>query len=144
MEKATKHFHIEEIMPPPWGGVPALPALWYFDKRILETADMMRERYGKAYINNWNWGGKNRWGGWRPFDCEIGSMWSQHKFGRALDIKFADVTAEEVRDELRRHGRASRTFRHITTVENKVSWVHIDCRMRGEQKGTYDIHFFNP
>jgi len=142
--KATKHFHIEELMPKNWAGQPLYKCFRFFDKRILDTADMMRERYGTAYINNWNWGGKNQFSGWRPFTCNTGAMWSQHKFGRALDIKFKDVTAEEVREDLRRHGRAQKTFRHITTVENSVSWVHIDCRMRKEQEGTYDIHFFNP
>jgi len=101
-----------------------------FDPRILWTADRLRELYGPVYVNNWFWGGPNQWGGWRPGNCPKGAKFSQHKFGRALDLKFKNTTAEEVRADIRANNDrpAPGAFRHITCIEKGVSWLHIDCR----------------
>lgn len=98
-----------------------------FDPRILWTADQLRFLYGPIYVNDWFWGGNNQYGGWRPGDCDIGAEFSQHKFGRALDIKFKRAMAYNIRQDIKA-GKWPVYFQYITCVENGVAWLHIDCR----------------
>ena len=74
--------------------------LWLIDDRVLWTNDQLRERYGSVYINNWHWGGNNQYGCYRPFNCSIGAKLSQHKSGRACDLKFKEIEAEKVRKDV--------------------------------------------
>ena len=122
-----KHFNLYELVPKrdyemktPW-------LLWaLLDDRILITADQLRDRYGRANINTWYWlqeGAQYR--GWRPLDSHVGAQFSQHKFGRALDIVFAGVTAEEVRADIKKN---KDLFPLINSIEEGVDWLHVDCR----------------
>lgn len=99
---------------------------WLFDWRMPWTADRLRELYGPATINDYYWGGRNHYSGWRPWDCKTGAEWSQHKFGRAGDQKFKYVTAEEVREAIKNEDRSE--FQYITCIEEDTSWLHFDCR----------------
>lgn len=102
--------------------------LWgLFDDRALVTLDRLRTRYGKTTVNDWHWGGGNQYGGWRPGDCPIGSELSQHKWGRAFDPKFQDVSADEVRDDIL-NDPDDFTSEFITCIEMGVSWMHFDVR----------------
>lgn len=104
------------------------PNIWgIFDSRALWTLDRLREIYGKCYVNNWFWGGKNQYSGWRPFDCKTGADLSQHKFGRAFDVKFANILAEDVRQNIRQHSM-DYAYQYITCIERDVAWFHFDCR----------------
>lgn len=100
---------------------------WLIDDRVLWTLDQLRERYGPVYINNWYWGGNNQYGCFRPFDCEIGAEWSQHKFGRAGDPKFKEVDAEEIRQDILSNPWDIE-FEHIACLEMNISWLHFDVR----------------
>lgn len=97
----------------------------WFDDRALISLQSLREWAGKTLVNNWYWGGNNQWGGLRPFDCPIGALYSQHKFGRAFDAKFADKTADEARHYIRSN---KAKFPYITCLEEGVGWCHLDTR----------------
>ena len=71
------------------------------DSRLLTVIDRLRAVFGRATVNDWKWGGKFQWSGLRTERCNIGSKYSQHKYGRACDIKFKNVSAEEVREFIR-------------------------------------------
>lgn len=104
--------------------------LWYlFDNRILIMADSLRKRYGKLIINDWYWNGTNQYRGWRPFDTNIGAKFSQHKWGRALDIIPQEVESSVIRKDIKSDPN-NYDFRFITCIEDfeGMSWVHIDCR----------------
>lgn len=98
-----------------------------FDPRILWTADKLRELYGTMNCNTWIWGGTSQYRGWRPFDCGVGADLSQHKFGRALDLVFPNVSAAEIRADIKAD-KWPVHFNHITCIEDLVGWLHIDCR----------------
>lgn len=104
-----------------------------FDDRMLWTADKLRERYGRTTINNWWWGGKNQYRGWRPFDCEVGAEISQHKFGRAGDSLFS-LPAEEIRQDIL-NNESDDIFKHISVIEKDVGWLHCDCRNTRNKDG---------
>lgn len=101
-------------------------ARWqWFDDRALITLGALREWAGTTFINNWYWGGQNQWGGFRPLDCPIGALYSQHKFCRAFDPKFVYKTADEVRHHIKSN---KDKFPYVTCLEEGVPWVHFDTR----------------
>lgn len=137
-----KHFKAYELLPKDFYESHTIKGdqlWWMFDSRILITGDALRERYGKILMNTWFWGGAHQYRGWRPFDCEIGAELSQHKFGRACDWEFVDVTAEEVRQDIKKHPGQ---FPYVTCIEEGVSWLHGDCRNWDRNK--HGILYVNP
>ncbi len=102
--------------------------LWLlFDPRVLITADRIRERYGKMVANTWAWRGSHNFRGYRPANTEVGAEFSQHKFGRALDLVPIEVEVEEIRRDIIAQPNRE-TFKHITAIELNVSWLHFDTR----------------
>jgi hypothetical protein len=132
MSYHPKYFALNEVIPPTIIAERGERAWSLMDDRILQGADWLRETFGPAVING-KYGGKvfTESGLRDPFDTTSKSAkWSQHKFGRALDLKFTKVSVKEVYDyilanqpEARSHG--------ITTVEDIAftgNWLHIDAR----------------
>lgn len=131
MNYRTKYFRIEELVSPQTFKDRGEKAWELLDNRLLVTLDELRERYGPMTINNWYWGGERKWSGLRTPESPWYSQYSQHTFGRAADILFADTTVDQVRQDI---VDDSKQFRHdeiysfITAVEDDVSWLHIDVR----------------
>ena len=110
--------------------------LWQiFDPRVLYTADKIREFYGKMIANTWYWGGAHQYRGWRPLDCSVGARWSQHKFGRAIDLVSTETAVEEIRQDIKLR-RKGHIFQYITCIEDGVDWLHFDVR---NYKGLYIV-----
>jgi len=95
-----------------------------FDPRTLYVADRIRMRYGKMVANTWYWGGKNQYRGWRPPGCKVGATYSQHRYGRALDLIPQERTAHGIRQDIRN----GVIFKYITCIEDGVEWLHFDVR----------------
>ena len=111
--------------------------IWFcFDGRILETADRLRTRYGRLTANDWYWGGRNQYRGWRPPNCEIGAKLSQHKFGRSIDFHSNEISSKEIREDIKKNYETDDAFRYITCIEdfNGMNWVHVDCRVHDKYK----------
>ena len=101
-------------------------ARWqWFDDRALISLQALRDWAGTAVINDWYWGGHNQWGGYRPPECSIGALFSQHKFCRAFDPKFVFKSADEVREYILTNRDK---FPYITCLETGCPWVHLDTR----------------
>lgn len=122
---SPKWFKWEELIPPI--EIPNKTIPFLFDSRLIWTADVLRERYGKMVCNTWLWGGSNTERGFRLFTSETGAKWSSHKFGRALDLTPIDVTAQEIREDILKDP-FSYIFRHITELELNISWLHFGTR----------------
>ena len=142
-----KHFKLQEFFPEKFYEQYILilgECMWsLIDNRILWTADALRSRYGTMIANDWLWrSDKNSYNyrGFRPKDCRVGASFSMHKFGRALDCKFKNVTVEEVRTDINRNDNYA--FKYITTIEVDVSWLHFDCR--NHDKLQYGIKLIKP
>jgi hypothetical protein len=130
MDYIPKHFESFELVPREtydlFAKLGKLDQLWWlFDPRILLVGDRLRKRYGPLTCNDWRWGGGNHYRGWRPPGCRVGTMYSQHRFGRALDLIPGEVTVNEIRDEIVHKGN---DFGHITCVEMESVHLHVDCR----------------
>ena len=111
-----------------------------FDVAALRTLDALRRRYGSIVVNNWHAGGAFHNSGWRPWECSEGAALSQHKFGRAFDCKFVQVTAEEVRRDLvAAPEREEFSLIHRIEAFDGMSWFHFDT---GNHRREYGIAMF--
>jgi hypothetical protein len=135
MSYRPKYFALNEVVYP--GAIQARgeQAWQLMDDRILRGADWLREKFGPCVING-KFGGKGfTESGLRDPFTTTGAKFSQHKFGRALDLKFLKVTCTEVYDYIIRNPTEARA-NGITTVEDirdtKGQWVHVDCRLLPE------------
>lgn len=121
------HYKLYELVPRQLFESVSHDLLWLvFDDRMLMAADIIREKYGPMVINNWFSGGVYQYSGYRPHDCQVGAPWSQHRFGRALDLHPVKADVNEIRYKIRRREICSGL---ITCIEDGVSWLHIDCRL---------------
>lgn len=111
---------------------------WQFiDPRLIKAIDTLRKTFGSATINSWKWGGQYKNSGLRTPQCKIGSAMSQHRFGRGADMKFKNVTPQEVRKAIRKDLDYWKKL--INCIENKTpTWVHVDVR------NCIPIKFVNP
>jgi len=109
-------------------------ALQLLDDRILKAADYLRENLGPATINDWAWGGNNQSRGLRTMESPYYRPFSQHSHGRALDMIFRDVTAEQARQYIKENIKLIFAYSGLKslTIEEGVSWLHIDCRNAGQ------------
>jgi hypothetical protein len=135
MSYRPKYFALNEVVYP--GAIQARgeKAWELMDDRILRGADWLREKFGPCVING-KFGGKGfTESGLRDPFTNTGAKFSQHKFGRALDLKFLKVTCTEVYDYIIRNPTEARA-NGITTVEDirdtKGQWLHVDCRLLPE------------
>lgn len=122
-----KWFNIKELVSPGTYSARGEKAWQLLDDRLLITLDRLREKYGRMTVNNWSYGGNREWSGLRTPDSPWYSTYSQHSFGRAADIIFNDVTAEEVRQDILA-APDDNTFVNITSFEEGTSWLHVDVR----------------
>ena len=98
-----------------------------YDARVLVTADRLRKRFGPIKVNDWKWGGGFNFRGFRPPGCTVGAAFSQHRFGRALDMDPVNVEAEEIRQDMIAKPNEA-TYEYITAIETDISWLHYDVR----------------
>lgn len=122
---SPKHFDVQELVPPSIYEQRKEKAIELIDERVLITLDQLRETFGSCTVNNWNFGGSFSQSGLRTPEAKEYSFTSQHSFGRAMDCKFSDYEAKDVR----LHIIESRlVFPYITFMEDGVNWLHFDVR----------------
>jgi hypothetical protein len=126
--KLTKNFSLQEFIYPNLFNEEKEKCIRYLDPRIVNACQIIREKVGKPItINNWHTGGDFRFSGLRPFDSAVGAMRSQHKFGRAADLKIQGMKGDEMRAVVRKYWSLLKG--QITTIEDDTdTWLHIDCR----------------
>ncbi len=126
--KLTNNFYLQEFVPRDFYNENQEGSLKFIDKRIVSACQFIREKIGKPItINNWLNGGERQFSGLRPFVCNVGVMYSQHKYGRAADLKCEGMNGEELRQVVKRYWEDLKQY--ITTIEaDTENWLHIDCR----------------
>jgi hypothetical protein len=130
MSYRPKYFQLQEVVHHSFIQARGEKAWELMDDRILRGADWLREKFGACVVNGKL--GERRFteSGLREWDTKTGGQFSQHKFGRALDLKFLKVSVKEVYDYIVRNPAEAR-LNGITTVEDisfTATWLHIDCR----------------
>lgn len=133
MHYVPEHFTVEELVTPEIYEARGEKALELIDVRIVMILDHLREKLGKPItVNSWLWGGHYSQSGLRDVGHygtaeNFFKSFSQHKYGRGVDFRVDDMTADEVRQYIYDH-RDEGALKYVTFVEEDVSWVHIDVR----------------
>jgi hypothetical protein len=111
------------------------------DDRLLKFADFLRARFGPATVNDWWWGGSNQWRGLRTSDSPYYRPYSQHSFGRALDLIFHEANCEDVRSWLKNNVEEWTNLGIVwsITLEEGVGWLHIDVRNGPEGYNSFKV-----
>jgi len=136
--KVSKNFVIQEFIPQEVFIVHGANSVRFIRKGIIETAQQLRDVFGVMKINDWYFGGRRNWSGYRNSLAEnIYSQTSAHSFGDAIDCRFNKVTAEEARQYILSN---QDKFPYITRIEKKVGWLHVD----GLYTGVKEIVLFEP
>ena len=123
-----KHFKLAELVDPRFLDLktftPGSENVWrLLDTRLMILLDDLRDRYGPLTINNWAGGGNFKESGLRWWETSTGATWSDHKFGRAADIRSAYVAAEEILEDIK---TAKYTHPLLSVVESDTpTWVHV-------------------
>ena len=146
----TTNFYLDEVIPPEIYSARGAKAVSLIDMRIVWGAQALRdfcveEGYKDVSftVNNWINGGDRDESGRRLANTRTGAKWSQHKDGRALDIKPKGITIKQLFEVLQKHKDYFIDRGWITTVEDievTKTWLHIDCRYTGLDH----IFIFNP
>ena len=133
--KVSKNFWLTEFIPPEIYEMSAGNSLWFIDQRIITIAQYIRDRFkSPVTINNWFSGGHYRYSGYRDPLADVGVMFSQHKFGRAIDAKVDGFEPEEIRTDIITHWPDYQAV-GLTTIEaDTPTWTHLDCRNTGLDK----------
>ncbi len=128
MMKLTNNFYLQEFVPRDFYQENGDGSLKFIDQRIVLACQYLREKIGKPIIiNNWHNDGEREFSGLRPFVCKVGVMYSQHKYGRAADLKCEGLSGEELRSVVKMYWGDLKKY--ITTMEaDTETWLHIDCR----------------
>ena len=84
------NFVIQEFVPKEIYDIHFDNSIRLIDERIIILAQLFRTRYGAITINNWHNGGQYHESGLRLFSTPTGAKYSQHKYGRAVDLKFSE------------------------------------------------------
>lgn len=120
----------------------------FFNVGLLKLIDELRRNLGPATINNWYWKGESeydnpstfRWSGLRTPESEWYRTYSRHSHGCAVDMRFTEHSAEEVREWIRNNYLELLSTTGLTsiTIENDVNWVHIQVDNK-----EFGLHSFN-
>ena len=129
--KNSKNFLIQELVPEIIWKRYGENSRWFISKEMVEIIQKIRNRYGKSItVNNWYFDGRLQYRGYRPPMTEIGSMYSQHKLGQALDFNVEDYEPGEVYADIITHQDLFLGI-GVTTIEDleyTPTWTHIDRR----------------
>jgi len=129
--KISEHFHLEELVPKAIFQTYGAAAAQFIDPRLIVLLEFERSYFGKAItINNWADGGELQERGFRHPVTGTGAVFSQHKFGRAVDRNISGITPQEHYAVI----LASTKLwldKGLTTIENIAftkTWTHADVR----------------
>lgn len=126
----TKNFHLKEFFPSGFYKLHGESCIRYLDPKIPVIAQFIRDYFMKPVVINGSFGGQEyNYSGFRPPGCEIGAPMSQHRFGRAIDIKISRMESQEVQSTILEKWESHFSKCGITAIEQGTKgWTHLDCR----------------
>lgn len=143
----SKHFKIQELVPKDIFLKFGEKSWWFVRPDIIAVADTLREMLDRTVIiNDWNDGGLAQYRGFRPSNCKIGALYSQHKLGAAVDVVIPGMQPREVIAFIQAN-KAVFIPLGLSTIENNAytpTWTHLDVRARTIQHPMDDFLFVNP
>lgn len=127
----SKYFDIREFVDEKTWRILGIKAACLIDPAIVRVADLLRLKVGvPVYVNTWHTGGEFSQSGFRPKWSRVGGDLSQHRCGRAVDVKVSGMTPKAVHGVIMAHSEEFEAA-GLTTLENlkdTPTWSHLDCR----------------
>ena len=130
----TDNFYLDEFIDPSTYAARGARSIELIDMRIVYACQFIRENLGALIVNNWATAGQYKESGLRSPFTKTGAKYSQHKYGRAADIKISGKTPSEVHAFIKANEKYFIERQWITTLEelqDTPTWTHIDCRFTG-------------
>ena len=128
----SEHFDIREFVDPEAFKARGDKSIELIDIRIVKVVELLREIVGKPIIiNTWHIGGQYKESGLRQMNTATGAKYSQHKFGRAVDVKVSGMKSEDVRNIIRSNWKFLKEAGLTTIEKDTPTWVHLDVRYTG-------------
>jgi len=130
--RLSKHFLLVEFVPPVIYYALGERSRYLIDERVVRICEFLRDHFDKPVtINDWYWAGSYEESGLRLIETTTGALYSQHKYGRAADIKIEDITPAEVRQVIQRYKDVFMGMGLTTIEKDTPTWTHFDCRFTG-------------
>lgn len=135
-----KYFTIKELVHPNFLKLPENTCWLLFDERLLRCADEIRKKFGACTVN-----GNGLFNcGLREINSRTGAKYSQHKFGRGLDLHILSIEKKGLSKEekIRAYNNVREQIMldykfDVLNFEHNISWLHIETSNR-------DKRLFNP
>jgi hypothetical protein len=128
--KVSRNFVLQEFVPPSIWRKNKEKSIRFIDPRIIDIAQAVRELFDEPIVINGRFMGKTyKDSGYRTPQCGTGAYYSQHKFGRAVDLKFKSCPDYNEVMKVIRANFAMLSKVGLTTMETGTDgWLHLDCR----------------
>ena len=130
--KVSENFLLQEFIPKSIYDRFGVNSIWFIDDRIIKVAQYFRDKYNLPItINDWHTGGNRQYSGFRPPDCEIGAELSQHRAGRACDLKFLgqdDISIDDIRENIRANQKEFYDIGLRAVEEGTDTWLHLSVQ----------------
>jgi len=131
----SKWFDCREFVDQRTFGILGVSSAWMIDPAIVRVCDLLREKAGvPVVINNWHFVKPQQQtyksSGFRATWDRTGGILSQHRLGRAADVKVLGMSPEQVHALIFAHEEEFKAA-GLTTLESlkyTKTWVHVDCR----------------
>lgn len=129
--KISQDFHLEEFVPKAVFKQFGAKAEWFVNPRVKAAVQKLRTNLGRSvHMNDYMDGGPHQYRGFRPKNCTVGAVYSQHRLANAVDLVVDGMSSEEVFEYLCNHWAGFDEL-GLTTIENPKmtpGWTHIDWR----------------
>jgi len=135
----SPHFDVREFVDKATWNALGVAAAWLVDPAIVRVCDLLRELSdAPVTVNNWHYAKRGqhiyRSSGFRSKFDSTGAAYSQHRCGRAADVKVAGFSPYLVLQLIERNADDF-ALAGLTTMENiefTKTWVHLDVRPKVE------------
>ena len=137
--KVSKNFSAQEFLSPEYLEVFGTDAIKFVNPALIQAAQYIRDFYDvPVTINDHE---QFIYSGLRPFNCQIGALYSAHKFGQAIDLKVQGVPSWQVQKDVMQKYQSILFELGIRRMELDTNgWTHLDCLYTGLNY----IKAFNP
>ena len=129
--KVSNNFYLDEFVDPITYKKFNGQSIWFLDNRLIKIAQFLRELTDRPItINNWINNGTFKASGFRRPSTRVGGYLSQHKFGKAIDVKVSGIPSADVLNIIMTNWPKFKEL-GLTTVEDiafTTSWNHLDIR----------------
>jgi hypothetical protein len=129
--KVSENFFLDEFIDPQTYSESGALSIDFIDRKLIAITQFIRTKTGKSVtINNWFTGGQFKDSGLRRPDTKTGRPLSQHKIGKAIDVKQAGMNGKAWRKFVEENAKElfNLGVRRIEDETLTPTWLHIDLR----------------